>query len=483
MATTLAQNTVGAGVDTLSGFENVNGSAFNDELTGTTGANTLTGLGGNDTLNGAAGDDNLIGGIGDDILIGGRGADRLDGEDGINTASYAGSAQGVTVDLTLAGAAQAGAGDAKGDVLISIENLIGSALADRLIGDGNDNVLTGGVGNDILAGGGHGAAGDTASYTTATAGVAVSLLLQGAAQNTLGAGIDTLSGFENLIGSGLNDRLTGDAGNNTLTGLAGNDTLIGGMGDDTLDGGLGTADTASYAPAGSGVTVSLVTAGAQNTLGAGIDTLVGIERLVGSAFNDTLTGDGLANRIDGGAGDDTVEGGAGNDVLLGGLNGAAGDTVSYATATAGVKVSLATTVAQNTVGAGTDTLSGFENLTGSAFNDKLTGNGFANVLAGGAGNDILKGGAGNDTLAGGIGADTFAFSSGFGKDTITDFDTSQDSQDVIQFNPALFANYSLAMGHTQQVGTDTVITFNANNTVTLANVIASSLGPTNFKFA
>ena len=146
----------------------------------------------------------------------------------------------------------------------------------------------------------------------------VSLLLQGGTQNTVGAGVDTLTGIENLIGSAFNDTLTGDAGNNVLTGGAGNDMLLGGAGDDTLDGGAGTADTASYATAGSGVTVSLAIAGPQDTVGAGVDTLIGIERLIGSSSNDTLTGDGLANRIDGGAGDDTIDGGAGNDILIGG---------------------------------------------------------------------------------------------------------------------------------------------------------------------
>ena len=124
------------------------------------------------------------------------------------------------------------------------------------------------------------------------------------------------------------------------------------------------------------MTVSLAIAGPQDTVGAGVDTLIGIERLIGSSSNDTLTGDGLANRIDGGAGDDTIDGGAGNDILIGGLNSAAGDTVSYASSAAGVTVSLAIqdgVTAQNTLGAGTDTLSGFENLTGSAFNDTLTG--------------------------------------------------------------------------------------------------------------
>ena len=55
--------------------------------------------------------------------------------------------------------------------------------------------------------------------------------------------------------------------------------------------------------------------------------------------------------------------------------GAGTDTVSYEHAAAGVTVSLALTTAQNTVGAGSDTLSGFENLTGSAFDDTLTGTG------------------------------------------------------------------------------------------------------------
>jgi Ca2+-binding RTX toxin-like protein len=90
------------------------------------------------------------------------------------------------------------------------------------------------------------AGGDTASYATATAGVNVSLLLQGAAQNTVGAGTDTLTGFENLTGSGFNDTLRGDDEANVLAGLAGDDILIGNGGDDTLDGGAGTADTASY---------------------------------------------------------------------------------------------------------------------------------------------------------------------------------------------------------------------------------------------
>ena len=85
------------------------------------------------------------------------------------------------------------------------------------------------------------------------------------------------------------------------------------------------------------------------------------------------------------------------------------DTVSYANATSGannqgVTVNLALTTAQNTIRAGTDTLSGFENLTGSQFNDTLTGT---------SGNNILTGLSGNDTLTGAGGNDTFVFLPGF----------------------------------------------------------------------
>ena len=128
----------------------------------------------------------------------------------------------------------------------------------------------------------------------------------------------------------------------------------------------------------------------------------------GSNFNDTLSGNSLANILNGGAGNDTLIGAAGNDTLIGGvgndaMNGGAGndsmdggaagtDTVTYSDATAGVTVNLALATAQNTVGAGTDTLFNFENLTGSNFNDKLTGNAAANTLYGLGGNDSLNGG-------------------------------------------------------------------------------------------
>ncbi len=155
----------------------------------------------------------------------------------------------MTVDLNTQGVAQNTVA-AGSDTLIGIENLVGSALNDTLTGDGNDNVIEGGLGNDTLIGG---AGNDTASYAGAAAGVTVSLALQGAGQNTVNAGTDTLSGFENLLGSAFDDSLTGDANANTISGGAGNDTLNPGANArgivDLLDGGAGS-DTASFAGLG-----------------------------------------------------------------------------------------------------------------------------------------------------------------------------------------------------------------------------------------
>ncbi|HRI37729.1 MAG TPA: hypothetical protein PLO50_04165 [Nitrospira sp.] len=99
-------------------------------------------------------------------------------------------------------------------------------------------------------------------------------------------------------------------------------------------------DTASYSTATAGVRVNLGMTTAQNTVGAGTDTLQSIENLTGSNFNDSLIGNSGANVLRGGGGNDTLDGAGG------------GDTASYSTATAGVMVNLGLTTAQNTVGAG-----------------------------------------------------------------------------------------------------------------------------------
>ncbi len=294
-------------------IENAVGAASGgDNITGNAAANMLDGDGGNDTIAGKDGNDTLIGGIGNDLL---------DGGDGNDTASYADAAAGVNVSLALTTAQNTGGAGV--DTLTGIENLTGSAFNDSLASGFGDNKLSGLAGDDVLAGGDGndsldgGAGNDTASYEDADMGVIVNLALT-TTQYTAGGGFDTLISIEGVIGSNLDDTLTGDAGNNVLGGLDGDDLLNGGAGDDILDGGIGVADTASYVGAAAGVTVSLAIASAQNTVGAGTDTLIGIKNLTGSALNDTLTGNASNNVLDGGAGNDTLSGGAGTDDLYGG---------------------------------------------------------------------------------------------------------------------------------------------------------------------
>src|SRR5262245_8612252 len=106
--------------------------------------------GGNDLLSGDAGDDTLQGQDGNDWLAGGAGADTLKGGDGEDTANYWLSGSGVTVSLATGVGA---GGDAAGDTLDGIEDVLGSPFADTIIGNNADNVLWGVSGGDTLTGG------------------------------------------------------------------------------------------------------------------------------------------------------------------------------------------------------------------------------------------------------------------------------------------------------------------------------------------
>ncbi|NKJ43557.1 cadherin domain-containing protein [Novosphingobium sp. SG720] len=173
--------------------------------------------------------------------------------------------------------------------------------------------------------------------------------------------------------------------------------------------------------------------------------------LNGTFYNDKLLGGDGADKLNGGSGTDTLVGGAGDDRLYGGDGS---DTASYAGAAAGVTVSLAITTAQDTIGAGTDTLNSIENLGGSSFADHLTGGSGNNYLVGGNGNDVLDGGAGNDLLVGSAGADTMTGGTGNDRfrfdvmettarrDTITDFTAGQDSIEIRRSIFTAFAGHA-----------------------------------------
>ena len=210
--------------DTISGFEGVWGSSY---------------------------DDTLIGDDGDGLFWGNAGADHLDGGAGNDLLSYWNSDAAVQVNLATG---RVSGGDAEGDTISGFENIFGSSHADTLIGDSGANELKGQGGGDLLAG----RAGDD--------------VLEG------GWGNDRLwggGGNDHLIGDGGNDllyghggddtleggegadTLAGQAGNDELRGDAGNDRLWGGGGNDTLEGGQGNDLLVSHAgddvlPRGSG---------------------------------------------------------------------------------------------------------------------------------------------------------------------------------------------------------------------------------------
>ncbi|WP_429931468.1 beta strand repeat-containing protein [Agrobacterium vitis] len=327
----------GAGADKLSGGGDNDTSSYRDSTSAVT-VNLTTGLaqGGfaqGDTfisiesLEGSAYNDTLTGDREDNTLRGGDGGDVLDGAAGSDTASYLDSTSAVTVNLqtrTLSG------GYANGDTIISIENLEGSAYADSLTGDDEANVLTGGTGADLLDGG---AGSDTANYSDSTAGVIVNLVTGQTAGGS--AEGDVLVSIENITGSSESDYLTGNDGSNVLSGGEGDDHLIGGSGDDLLNAGSGTDildggdgnDTASYADSSVGISASL--SGDTGVGGSAEgDVLISIETLEGSVYADTLSGSGYADVLKGGEDADTLFGLDGNDSL----HGDGGDDVLYADA-------------------------------------------------------------------------------------------------------------------------------------------------------
>ncbi len=190
------------------------------------------------------------------------------------------------------------------------DSLNGGAGNDTLFGRGGNDTLDGGTGSDSMAGGAGSDlyfvddAGDVVSEADATAAGGIDRVNTTLAAYTLGANIE--QGGILALGAA------------NLTGNALNNALFAGSGDNVLNGGAGV-DTVSYADASGPISANLAILVAQDTGSSGFDRFAGIENLVGSAFNDTLAGNGAANRLTGGAGDDLLNGRGGVDTLVGGL--------------------------------------------------------------------------------------------------------------------------------------------------------------------
>lgn len=328
-------------------------------------ADLISGGAGADQIYGGAGDDTLNGDADDDLLVGGIGADVLNGGTGNDTASYANAAGAVTVRLWNS----LGAGsDAAGDVLTSIENLIGSSFNDQLEGNDSANAFYGGAGADLIytSGGNDFAFGD----------IGDDALFGQDGDDALGGwdGVDWLDGGPGsdwLSGGAGNDRLMGAAGNDTLDGQAGADAMFGGTGDDTYYVDNFLDDVFEGVGEGVDTVLSSVTWGVR----ANVETVI----LVGTAAID-LFGDNVANVLVGNAGANNMGGYGGNDWMEG--------------------------------GGGNDWLSGGEG------SDRLMGD---------AGADVLDGQAGADVLFGGADADIFFYGAA-GDSTLSAFDSIRDFQ-------------------------------------------------------
>jgi len=277
-----------------------------------------------------------------------------------------------------------------------------------------------------------------------------------------GNGNDNLTGTTGndvMNGGNGNDRLDGGDGNDSIAGGNGNDILIGGRGDDVLDGGNG-----------------------DDSLDGGL----GNDHLVGGNGNDNLNAGDGNNALQGGNGNDVLVAGSGNDNLSGDdgndyLNAGEGNNVLQGGN--GNDVLMA--------GAGDDNLSGGDgndSLNAGAGNNILDGGNGNDVLTAGAGNDSLNGGSGNDSLfagggddviTGGNGSDLIVFASGFGHDVVTDFSHG----DHIEFDGGVFQNFQAVQSASHQVGSDTVITLDAGNSIVLQHVTVNSLHASDFLFA
>lgn len=181
---------------------------------------------------------------------------------------------------------------------------------------------------------------------------------------------------------------------------------------ETFDGMAGN-DTVQFINSASGVTADLL-----NSIYTGGDaqgdTLISIENLTGSNFNDVLRGDNQNNIIMGLDGDDLMYGEDGDDELTGGagfnnfVGGQGNDTfygwvgidnARYDFDPSGVNINFITGVFED--GWGTfDTFFNIERIYGSAYADVMTGSTFRSVFRGGGGNDMLTGSTVGDFLYG-----------------------------------------------------------------------------------
>jgi Ca2+-binding RTX toxin-like protein len=407
------------------------GTPNDDNLIGTTDPDFISGEGGDDTISADAGDDFALGGDGNDQIDMGAGFDQAIGNAG---------------DDILRGGAD-------NDHLygeVSGETESGVTGDDQLFGgDGND-FMRGGLGNDYMDGG---SGSDRTSYFSSPGSVHIDLRIQGVAQDTGSAGMDTLVNVENTTGSIFADVLIGNNQANWIWSHGGGDNITGNAGDDTIwlpsgDGavvhGNQGVDVVSFTGRSdptviAGITIDLGIQGSAQDTGLGLVTLRSIEGAEGSDFNDVMEGNSADNILSGRTGDDTIDGLGGDDLIQGDI------TIRL--------------VGEQVFDLNDPTITGNDTLNGGGGEDAIYGNRGDDVINGGTGADTISGDEGADRLIGGGGDDTFVYASA-AESTSTTFDTlvsfNFHSTDIFDL-PVGVATVSQVIG-----GTLDAATFDAN---------------------
>jgi Ca2+-binding RTX toxin-like protein len=414
----------------------------------------LQGSPADDLMDVGSGNDMLSGGLGNDVIHGGPGQDMIDGgpatitplaDTTVTVTGYSSMVDGVGADMALTVN-----GQQIGDTVQfheasspaeyqtytfsfhnpdAIQSLDVSFLNDLANGSGDRNLLIKGI---------------TVNGQSLTPADAINSHNPGSWNLYQNGSIhyDMTTHQDLFFGDATdNDTLDGGTGNDTINGGAGTDIIHGGDGIDTIDGGAGIVGTHDQLFGDGGNDV--IKAGKGDT-GALLDGGLGNDQLYGTIAANVMNGDDGHDYMSGGGGADVMHGGAGDDVMTGG-----------------------TAATQ---------------MYGDDGNDAIRGSTGNESLFGGAGNDKLSGGAGNDTLNGGSGNDTFVFAPNFGKDTIADFQNTGGTQDILQFDHTIFADFSTVESHMAQVGSDVVITVDDHNSVVVQNMTLSNLHASDFHF-
>ena len=344
------------------------------------GNDTLVGAGGDDTIYGSGdserhGNDSIVGGAGDDSLFSGHPFNVVDGGEGIDRIHLDNATYGVKIEIESHGTSPITYIDRQGAEiqrqLFNIEQVVGTRFDDSIVGDegnnsifGNDGMdtLIGGAGDDFIAvenslgliDGGDGT--DRLALGNDTYAAIVELNAQGSTTpiTYVDSENNTIAweayNFEIIDGTKFDDSIVGDGNGNSLRGHEGNDTILGGdgndelrglEGDDSIVGGEGNDyievssgfDDVDGGPGLDTVRVNSTTHAVEIELRdsepstiAYLDTdgnrtertLVGIEQVFGSQFDDAIAGDSKGNLLRGYEGNDTLVGNGGNDNLQGG---------------------------------------------------------------------------------------------------------------------------------------------------------------------